>query len=367
MTMQDINKQWLDYLISNGKELLLTSELHDPEGNHRYIGAALCVRGSYYFQGGYTSEVREQVIRCFEEYEIYAKEHLTWVWRDEPPEGPDNYVYAKAPTMRAMASTLPETYSFSFAYLSGKQKYAVGEWGFIVSARSKQRAEVYPTDTNYLEFSVPVSFLRDYPHVFESMFFRFAERIGVMNGYAGYAMNLSLTRETSNQPTEADLTRIFNGLDVGDNLMTSSRKDMRAHLKTVSWLTLLNSDMLQGVGGVTGLRKYLPEQWYAFYDVPKIGLLIQTGNYPSLVSVNEDPMLASYVLLNHALRQARLEEISSLHSLPSYQAYYLDKHSSNEWLTRFDIKETEVAHYLEKLLKEAPLQEERLIPGLTRI
>jgi len=121
------------------------------------------------------------------------------------------------------------------------------------------------------------------------------------------------------------------------------------------------------VGGVAGLRKYLPEQWYAFYDVPKIGLLIQTGNYPSLVSVKEDPMLASYVLLNHALRQARLEDISSLHSLPSYRAYFLDKHISNKWLTRFDIKETEVAHYLEKLLKEAPLQQERLIPGLKRI
>ncbi len=79
MTMQVNNKQWLDYLISNGKELLLASELHDPEGNHRYIGAALCVRASYYFQGGYTSEVREQIIKCFEEYETYAKEPLTWV------------------------------------------------------------------------------------------------------------------------------------------------------------------------------------------------------------------------------------------------------------------------------------------------
>src|SRR5690606_13622732 len=256
---------------------------------------------------------------------------------------------------------------FAFSYISGKQKYAAGEWRFTVFSEPAQRAEYYPKDTDYLEFSVPVSFLRDYPHVFESMFFRFAERFGVMNGYAGYAMNLSLTRETSNQPTEANLTRIFNGLDVGDNVMTSSRKDMRAHLKTVSWLTLLNSDMLQAVGGVAGLRKYLPEQWYAFYDVPKIVLLIQTGNYPSLVSVKEDPMLASYVLLNHALRQARLEEISSLHSLPSYRAYFLDKHTSNKWLTRFDIKETEVANYLEKLLKEVPLQQERLIPGLKRI
>ena len=363
--MQDTNKQWLDYLISSGKELLLTSELHDPEGNHRYIGAALCVRGSYYFQGGYKSDVREQIIRCFEEYETYAKEHLTWVWRDEPPEGPDSYAYAKAPTMRAMASTLPETYAFSFAYLSGKQKYAIGEWGFTIECESKQRADVYPTDTNYLEFSVPVSFLRDFPQVFESMFFRFAERIGAMNGYAGYAMNLSLTRKTNNQPTEANLTRIFNGLDVGENF--SCLQDMRAHLKTVSWLTLLNSDMLQAVGGVAGLRKYLPEQWYAFYDVPKIGLLIQTGNYPSLVSVKEDPMLASYVLLNHALRKARLDEIDSLNRLPDYPAYYLDKHTSNKWLTRFDIQETEVAHYLEKLLKEAPLQEDRIIPGLKRI
>lgn len=367
MTIQDTNKLWLDYLISNGNELLLTSELHNPKGNHRYIGAALCVRASYYFQGGYKPEVREQIIRCFEEYETYAKEYLTWVWRDEPPEGPDNFAYSTAPTMREMASTMNPQDIFAFSYISGKEKYATGEWRFMVFSEPVQRVEYYPADTNYLEFSVPVSFLRDFPHIFESMFVRFAEKIGALNGYAGYGMNLSLTREKNNQPTEANLTRIFNGLDVGENLMISGEQDMRFHLKTISWLTLLNPEMQQAVGGVTGLRKYLPEQWYAFYDVPKIGLLIQAGNYPSLVSVKEDPLLASYVLLNHALRKVRLEETDSLHSLPDYQAYYLDKHTSNKWLTRFDIQETEVTHYLETLLKEAPLQEERLIPGLKKI
>src|SRR5690606_40096335 len=121
------------------------------------------------------------------------------------------------------------------------------------------------------------------------------------------------------------------------------------------------------VGGVKELRKHLPEQWYAFYDVPKIGLLIQTGNYPSLVSAKEDPMLASYVLLNHALRKVRLEETDALHTLPDYQDYFLDKNTSNKWLTRFDIKETAVVHYLEKLQKEGPLQQERRIPGLQGI
>src|SRR5690606_6046530 len=127
---------------------------------------------------------------------------------------------------------------FAFSYISGKQKYAAGEWRFMVFSRPIQRAETYPYITDYLEISVPVSLLRDHPRVFESMFFRFAERIGVMNGYAGYATNLSLTSETGNQPTAANLTRILNSLDVGDNLMTSGRKHMRALLKPVSSLTL---------------------------------------------------------------------------------------------------------------------------------
>ncbi|WP_407638166.1 DUF3396 domain-containing protein [Advenella mimigardefordensis] len=308
-----------------------------------------------------------RIIRCFEEYETYAKEYLTWVWRDEPPEGPDNFVYDKAPSMREMASALSPKDLFAFSYTSGKEKYATGEWRFMFFSRPIQNAEYHPEDTDYLEFSVPVSFLRNFPHVFESMFIRFADRIGNMNGYAGYAMNLSLTREKNNQPTEANLTRIFNALDIGENLMISGRRDMRKHLKTMSWLTLLNQEMLQEVGGVTGLRKYLPEQWYAFYKDPKIGLLIQTGNYPSLVSNKEDPMLASYVLLNHALRKARLESIGPLHSVPDYQAYFLDRHTSNKWLTRFDIEETEVINYLEKLRKESTLQEDRLIPGLKKI
>ncbi len=362
--MHDINKKWLDYLIQSGSDLLLSGEKLNPYGDRSYIGAALCVRGSYYFQKGYTQQVREQIIRCFEEYETYAKNHLTWVWRDEPPEGPDSYKYDTAPTMREMANGMSPNDIFSFAYLSGKQRYAVGEWGFIVWANTHQDAEFYPQVTDYLEFSVPISFLLNHPKVFESMFAHFAQRIDVQNGYAGYAMNLSLTRKRDNQPTEAHLTKLFQGLDIGENSLTASGTDMRAHLKTISWLTLINDAMLQAVGGVAKLRTLLPERYFAFYDVPPVGLLIQAGNYPSLVPVKETPMLASYVLLNHALRKARLDWVEFLHTEPSYEAYWLDQPNTDEWLARFDIKDDQVQRYLLKLEDETPLDEERRIPGL---
>ncbi len=364
--MQDRNKVWLDYLIQSGSDLLLSSEKLNPYGDHSYIGAALCVRGSYYFQKGYTQQVREQIIRCFEEYETYAKNHLTWVWRDEPPEGPDSYKYEKAPTMREMVATLTSENWLTFAYLSGKEKYAAGEWTFTAWSPPQGRHEHYPADTDYLEFSVPVSFLQSHPGIFEAMFARFAQRIGVLNGYAGYAINLSLTRRKNNEPTEANLTKIFKGIDIGENLLISGFADMRMRLKTVNWLTLINEAMLAQVGGVVRLRALLPEKHFAFYNVPTVGLLIQAGNYPSLASVKDDPMFASYVLLNHSLRKIRTDEVTLLHTEPDYDAYWLDEPNTDEWLARFDINDDQVQHYLLKLEDEAPLEEERRIPGLDR-
>ncbi|MEF9968775.1 MAG: AI-2E family transporter, partial [Longicatena sp.] len=39
-----------------------------------------------YFKEGYSDEMREAIAQCFDDYLVYAKEHLTWLWQGSPPK-----------------------------------------------------------------------------------------------------------------------------------------------------------------------------------------------------------------------------------------------------------------------------------------
>lgn len=56
-------------------------------GPEDYIGAVLCVRGTLYFREAHTPLVREALCQCFDEFKQVAEPQLTWLWREEPPQG----------------------------------------------------------------------------------------------------------------------------------------------------------------------------------------------------------------------------------------------------------------------------------------
>ncbi len=56
-------------------------------GPEDYIGAVLCLRGTLYFKEAHTPLVREALCQCFDEFKRLAEPYLTWLWREEPPEG----------------------------------------------------------------------------------------------------------------------------------------------------------------------------------------------------------------------------------------------------------------------------------------
>ena len=102
-------------------------------GPEDYVGATIAVRGTLYFKGSHTSEVREAICQCFDAYEAIAKEHLTWLWREEPPEGPDKFAYPKAKPMRDMIKRMDEDDHVGFAYIGGKKPHDASPWTFYVS------------------------------------------------------------------------------------------------------------------------------------------------------------------------------------------------------------------------------------------
>lgn len=332
-------------------------------GPEDYVGAAICVRGTLYFKGSHTPEVREALCQCLDAYEAIAKDHLTWLWREEPPEGPDKYPYAKAPTMRAMVKKMGAQDQVSFAYVGGEKPHDASPWMFFASGMREWEAKLGWNGLDSLRFSVPKEIVEQNPTLFQELFVDFARLLKAEHGHAGFALNLSLPRSEPNEPTEAFMVSKMAGLDAGGSVMIGSWHDkgIDDHIFGIGWLTAISKAMLDKVGGLSRLRSELPANWFAKYDYGN-GLVIQAGPEPEIAPVELDPKPSIYVLLAMALKDIRLADSDDLHYGSKDGEPRLVGLAAKQWMARFDVPEDELMRYKTKLLGEPKLTKETVLP-----
>jgi hypothetical protein len=340
------------------EQMRIPGALLSKQGPQDYVGCVPAVVGVLFFQDAHLPQVREAICACFDEYRELANSYLTWVWRDEPPVGPDKYTYKKAPPLRDMMKQLRANDVTGFIYTSGAQAHDAGEWMFEVFGLRGWEADMGDWGLNVLRFSLPLLYVEDNPTAFQSMFVSFARHLKAEHGYGGHGLVLSAVRIHENQPFEAYLGAMLNGLDVGDPALNGSH----AHegIKTVSWLTAINHQFVQRIGGLATLRSELPMDWFALYDYGS-GLVIQAGPQPEAAPVDSDPKPARLVLPNQMLKPCRAPKWSvhtgSVHGEPRIVGV-----SADEWLRRFDIDEGELMAYKRKLLREPKLTSASTLP-----
>lgn len=319
-------------------------------GPEDYVGATLVVRGTLYFDGAHTPEVREAVCQCFERYEALASEHLTWLWRDSSPQnGYKRHSYAKAPPLRDYVSRLSEEDHLGVAYLSGKKPHDASPWEFHVFGHRAWQAKMGTWGPSSLEFSLPVAYVEENPTEFQRLFVSFARHLNALHGHGGYALQLSAVRKEPNETTEAMVADRANGVDAGWSHGVES-----SHIKTVGWLTAINHRLLAQIEAPSSVRSKLPEEWFALYDYGS-GVVIQAGPVPQLALVDVDPKPATYVLVNALLKAVRTPKIGSLHHHTYTGARRMVGAVAEQWLKRFDIEDHECMAYNRKLLDEPPL------------
>ncbi|UQY37383.1 DUF3396 domain-containing protein [Pseudomonas fulva] len=321
-------------------------------GPKDYIGAALCLRGTLYFKEAHTPLVREALCQCFDEFKRLAEPHLTWLWREEPPESKPLTAYGDARPLREMLASMDEDYPLSFYYTSGKQPNDASAWYFDIFGQSAWEARI-GDDLSAMELSVPLLYQEQNPPSFLRLLLNFARRLAPTQGYAGHAFNLSVTDRSNNQPTEAFMASRMPGLDAGSAGLLANRPEFKPiRIKTVSWLTVLDNARLEQAGGLAALRAQLPSSHFAFYDYGA-GVVIQAGAYPA-GGDGEDPKPAAYVLLNHVLKSIRYETIGSLHGGSHDGELRLVGWSADQWLKRLDVDDAELPAWCSKLLANEP-------------
>lgn len=333
-------------------------------GPENYIGATLAVRATLYFHGSHTAAVREAICNCFDQYEAIARQHLTWLWREEPPEGPDKFAYPKAKSMREMLKRMDENDCVGFAYIGGAKPHDASPWLFWVSGLREWEAKQGDNGLDSLQFSVPRQFVENHPTEFQRLFIACARLLMAEHGHAGYAFNLSIVRKPENESTEAVMVSKMAGLDAGSAVLVAARHKtgITSHIKTVGWLTAINTHMIETVGGIPKLRSELPQDWFAKYDYGN-GIVIQAGPEPEIAPVELDAKPPIYVLPNMALRTLRIAHIGSLHQGSMDGEPRLAGAAAERWLTRFDVPDSQLLAYKAKLLDEPKLTPETTLPG----
>ncbi|OBY73305.1 type VI immunity family protein [Acinetobacter gyllenbergii] len=324
-----------------------------PQGPEDYVGAIPAIRAVLYFKEGYSAEMREAIAQCFDDYQAYAKEHLTWQWQDEPPKSEsENTTFDKAKPIRDSLKKYSPMKAFYFLYTSGKEKFATGAWEFAVNGVSKWRSEMGIYQSS-LTFSMPIHWVEENTQLFIELFINCAQRLKANHGYAGYASIISQIREDKNEPTEAYFSRKWWAMDVGSP--TKESNNLISGIKTVSWLTAINYEWFNKIQE-EALNSELPMSWFIGYDYGT-GIIIQAGNLPLNGFVDEDPLPAVYVLLNRVLKPLRVEKIGSLHrgNHNNEENPLITGYRAEAWMKRFDIKDDQKLEYFGKLQSEPKL------------
>ncbi|MGS0642839.1 type VI immunity family protein [Xanthomonas oryzae pv. oryzicola] len=291
------NDQWAKLLAEHEGKLELPGGLLMRSGPENYIGTVLAITGSLYYKGGYTTPVREAVCACFDQYVASIGDQLRWLIKDETKP----VQFKRAKPLRDWLLKLDPDDSAIFGYTAGDKPEDASAYRFY-SENLRGWKEQRGWGLNALHFSVPLKFIAEQPKAFQRLFVDFARRLNAEHGHGGYGFVLSLLGY-SDAPTEAYLSQKLRGADVGN----PDGRGLMTGIKTISWLTAINHSMLQQLDGGTGLdalRNELPGDWFAYYDYGA-GTVIQAGPAPEIASVDDDPMPANYVLVNHLLKRLR--------------------------------------------------------------
>lgn len=346
--MTDNDEQRLRELAEAG---MMPSAILEPRYPHTGIGAALVVRASIYFEGGYKREKRAALAAILDAYASIARESVTsggqalkWLWFNGTQARP----FSKAPTLAALAKRTGANEGFDATHVGGDTAHEASFFEFTTFCLEQFQAELGTRirGLDVLVFTLPIGFVRSNPGKYIELFQFAATAIDARHGHAGFAINLSPSGRTKNESSEYFMAqRLGPGVDIGNPVATKVR-DLTDRIKTVDWLTLVDMDMLERVGGIDRLRSELPPDWYSL-DSCAGGLLIRAGVAPEAGVIRPGAPPAAppaYVVLNAALRAIVADTVASLQrgTANGDAPVVNSKVSSNAWLRRFDVSADEL-------------------------
>lgn len=221
---------------------------------------------------------------------------------------------------------------YSLEVSSGRELESVGPWGLEFAVQPSvlgHRSSPFPgarpkPEAGHFHFSLPLESLPP-GQAFLELVTKVAETLPFRSGHAGLGMLYvdGYSLPNRNQTMYA-WSRRYRGLDYRSLVTTSI--EMGEKVKSANWLTMLDTDFIDQLGGQAALRAALGSE-VGVRDVGH-GVIIQAGPQPLLGDVNRLEPMTAYERVNDAIKPIRVPLILPF---PGY-----DKTNIVEWLTRFD-------------------------------
>lgn len=357
--MTDLPFDLLTRMRENPEALNVPGGLLTKKGPQDYVGGVPAIAGTLFFKDAHLPAVRDAISACFEEFLAKAKPALTWLYREEPPEGPEKMTYVEAKPLNKMLAAMDADDAVSFHYTSGVKAQDAGPSEFQVVGVRAWRAAMGGWGLCGLRFSLPVLFSEENPGLFQELFVSFARRLCAVHGYGGYSLILSATRCDENQAFETFLSSKFKGFDAGHLVAGSATADLG--IKSVGWLTAIDNDYVEKVGGISAIRSELPMDWFGLFDYGT-GIVIQGGPEPDAAPADL-PMPARLVLPDMLLKPFRTTKPRMHYASAGIEPRLIGV-AADEWMKRFDVEDNELMAYKAKLLDEPKFTELPTLPTL---
>lgn len=357
---ETVNRDRIARLKENQERMAIPGGQFMERAKKGYIGAIPALTGTLFFKDAHTPAGRAAICACFKEYEIIAGQYLTWLWREEPKDGKGCLPYRQANPMSELMKQLTEDSAVSFGYTSGKQNVDAGPWEFQAAGIRGWQAKMGTWGLSVVRFSMPLLYVEENPLAFQAMFVKFADVLKAVHGYGGNGLVLSLVRDYDNEPTEAIISEEYNDYDIGSPI--KAMKGAGTGIKTVSWLTAINNELLEKVGGLSAVRSELPRDWFALYPYSS-GIVIQAGPSALSAPLNDEAKPALYVLPDMLLKDLRSTNMGSFHGASAFGEARIRGAAAARWMERFDVPPDELLAYKARLLEEPKLTKETTLPN----
>ena len=261
---------------------------------------------------------------CSEAYRVIVPElrsHVRWYRTDQMRF--DHPIDADAAGMLPYwcSSAEERRQEYSMLFGSGETAEEVGPWGFdywLLEHEPNQFA-------GYFQVNLPFELGRDEPERLAALVGALADVLPFRSGHAGFGLQLD---EGDDSDERDQWARGWCGRNLGVSArdLIGSVGGVTQGIRNVSWITLVDEQLLSRLGSVEDVQKQLGSE--VVLEQRRFGVMIRAGHAPVLGDVNRQEDLSLYKRVDAVLRPIRIE------THPPFPGF--TDEDTNDWLARLD-------------------------------
>lgn len=280
-----------------------------------------------YFKEGYTTELKQKVVECFERFYREFKPQLKWhVYRRDKKLTDSSF----QKTAAQILATEPNDQIY-WSLSSSEGLHDAPRYRLAVMNSYEIHGD---QDLSYIKLELPWSLLvePDGLERYHQWLVHLCHQVKAEHGYGGLSSLLPNDYD-SYMPTEYQLAQQYSGLEV-DTFAYAMGRELLNHIKGANWYTVLGHSYVERLGGAAAIGHALSGHGDIEVFNYDHGLIIRAGQYPELGAV-EDGLPRAYVAVSKVVRPVRIPNPDQLHSYSPYGDCF-DQQSSDRWYARFD-------------------------------